>query len=140
MIIPSRLILATGIHTLGVGARSHGARNAILNRNGLQRGRCAQSDGLLVLQALVGRGAAINGVEDARARRTRHTYLSSLSELRLTTEGRSRYGLRLLTTTGTALLTARARSTRASALTTAATSGGAASSAAARTFVTVAGA
>ena len=64
MVIPSRLIFTTttGLN-LGVGARSHGARNAILNRNGLQRGRCAQGDRLFVLQALIGRGRAIYGVD-----------------------------------------------------------------------------
>ena len=64
MVVTSRLVLttATGLN-LGVGARSHGARNAILNRNRLQRGRCAQGDGLFILQALVGRRTAVNGVD-----------------------------------------------------------------------------
>ena len=75
MVIPSRLILTAGIHTLGVSAAGHAGADAILDGDGLHGGGLTQGDGLLVLQALVGRRRAVNGVEDAGTCRTAHGHL-----------------------------------------------------------------
>ena len=63
MIIPSRLILTAGIAALGVGAAGYRAAHTILDSDGLDGGGLTQGDGLLVLQALVGRRRAVNGVD-----------------------------------------------------------------------------
>ena len=61
MVIPTGLVIAA--LTLREGLAGHRARHAVLHRNRLHGRGCAQGDGLLILQALVGRGAAINGVD-----------------------------------------------------------------------------
>ena len=63
MIIPSRLILAAGVHALGVGAAGHAGADTILDGDGLHGRGLTQGDGLLVLLALVGRRTAVNGVD-----------------------------------------------------------------------------
>ena len=61
MIIPSRLVVTA--LTLREGLAGHRARHTVLDGNRLHRSGGAQGDGLLILQALVGRRAAINGVD-----------------------------------------------------------------------------
>ena len=63
MIIPTRLILTAGIHTLGVGAAGHAGADAVLDGDSLHGRGLTQGDGLFVLQALVGRRRAVNGVD-----------------------------------------------------------------------------
>ena len=63
MVIPTRFILATSVHTLGVGAAGYRAAHTILDGDSLHGRGLAQGDGLLVLQALVGRRTAVNGVD-----------------------------------------------------------------------------
>lgn len=63
MIIPSRFIITAGIGALGVGAAGHAGADTILDGDSLDGGGLAQSDGLLILQALVGRRRAVNGID-----------------------------------------------------------------------------
>ena len=63
MVVTTRLVVTATIGTLGVGAAGHCRADSILDGDSLDgRGR-AQGDGLLILQALVGRGAAVYGVD-----------------------------------------------------------------------------
>ena len=53
----------TGVSALGVGAAGYAGAHSILDGDSLHSGSCRERDGLLILQALVGRRAAINGVD-----------------------------------------------------------------------------
>ena len=63
MIIPTRFIITAGIGTLSVGARGYCTGHSILDGDSLDGRGLTQGDGLLILQALVGRRRAVNGVD-----------------------------------------------------------------------------
>ena len=79
MVIPTRLIITAAFH-LAVGAAGHGRADTILDGDSLDGRGGAQGDGLLILQALVGRGRAVHGVEDRCSCRTAHGHLGRIRE------------------------------------------------------------
>ena len=53
----------TGVGALGIGAAGHCRAHTILDGDGLHHGSLSQSDGLFILQALVCRHSAVQGVD-----------------------------------------------------------------------------
>ena len=63
MIIPTRFVITAGIGALGVGAAGHAGAYTVLDGDSLHGRGGAQGDGLLILQALVGRSRTIYRVD-----------------------------------------------------------------------------
>ena len=62
MVTAAWLVIPTGLH-LGVRAAGHAGAHSVLDGDSLDGGSLTQGDGLLVLQALIRRSAAIYGVD-----------------------------------------------------------------------------
>ena len=62
MVIPTRLVVTAAFH-LAVGAAGHGRADTVLDGDSLDGRSGRERDGLLILQALVGRRRAVYGVD-----------------------------------------------------------------------------
>ena len=63
MVIPTGLIITAGVGALAVGAAGHCRADSVLDGDSLDGRGGRERDGLLILQALVGRRATIYGVD-----------------------------------------------------------------------------
>ena len=62
MVVTTGLVVTAAFY-FRVGAAGHGRADTVLDGDGLHGSGRAQGDGLLILQALVGRSRAVNGVD-----------------------------------------------------------------------------
>ena len=62
MVVTARLVITAAFY-LAVGAAGHGRADTVLDGDSLDGRSCRERDGLLILQALVGRSRAVHGVD-----------------------------------------------------------------------------